>query len=80
MFGDELCLIKQNLRKAGLPTKGVLIQAFGDRSIKDQKQWKEIKEKARKRTKELADAFPFAFGVYQQEKYSRDYIQGLVAH
>lgn len=63
----EMCLIKNELRRAGLPTRGVYFQEFARLGFEQEKKWHRIREKAKARAAELADRFPFAMGAYRHE-------------
>ncbi len=70
----KMYMIKQELRRAGLPTRGVLAQEFKNMNFEQEKKWHQIKTKAHKRTEELAKAFPFAFGEYKKSQYDAEFI------
>ncbi len=70
----EMKMIKNELRRAGLPTRGVLMQEFRNMSFKDEKKWYKIKARAHKRVDELSDQFPFAFGEHKRAQYDAEFI------
>ncbi len=70
----EMCLLRQNLRKEGLSTKGIFVEEFRKKTFDEERKWHQAREKARNRVKELQDKFPFAFGGYRQERFERDFL------
>ena len=75
----ELCMIKNELRKEGLSTRGIFLQEFRDMSISDQKKWYNIKQKAKRRVDELEKIFPHAFGTFKREQYAREFINQFIS-
>lgn len=71
---SEMCLLRQNLRKEGLSTKGIFLEEFRTKNLDDEKKWHRAREKARARLKELQELFPYTFGLYSQEKYDREFL------
>ncbi len=72
---SEMCLLRQNLRKEGLSTKGIFVEEFRKKSFDEEKKWHHAREKARKRVRELSDMFPHAFGAHRQERFNREFFQ-----
>ncbi len=70
---SEMCLLRQNLRKEGLSTKGIFVEEFRKKSFDEEKKWHQAREKARRRVKELSDMFPYAFGMHAQERFDREF-------
>ncbi|MBW6461866.1 MAG: hypothetical protein K0B07_02365 [DPANN group archaeon] len=70
----KMYMIKQELRRAGLPTRGVLAQEFQNMNFEQEKKWHQIKTKAHNRTEELAKTFPFAFGEYKKTQYDAEFL------
>ena len=70
----EMCMIKQELRRSGLPTRGVLSQEFQKMNFEQEKKWYQIKTKAHKKAEELAKTFPFAFGEHKRQQYDAEFI------
>ncbi len=73
----EMCMIKQGLREAGLPTRGIYTQEFRDMSFDQEKRWHKIKTRAHKRVETLSKTFPFAFGEYKRKQYDNQFIELL---
>lgn len=73
----EMCLLRHNLRKEGLPTNGIFMEEFRRRSVEDEKKWFRAREKAKSRLKELENMFPYAFGKYKHEKFEREFFTRL---
>ncbi|MCK4927657.1 MAG: hypothetical protein KAS11_04255 [Candidatus Aenigmarchaeota archaeon] len=73
----EMCMVKNELRRSGLPTRGVLAQEYRKMNFDQEKRWYQIKTRAHKRVEELAKAFPFAFGEHKKYKYDAEFIEQL---
>ncbi len=73
----EMCMVKNELRRSGLPTRGVLAQEYRKMNFDQEKRWYQIKTRAHKRVEELAKAFPYAFGEYKRCKHDAEFIEQL---
>ncbi|MCK5473903.1 MAG: hypothetical protein KAI53_00720 [Candidatus Aenigmarchaeota archaeon] len=71
----EMALVKSDLRKQGLSTKGIFMQDYRKGSVSDEIKWCRAKKRARARIEELANIFPYAFGTYAQERYAKDFLE-----
>ncbi len=71
----EMCMVKNELRRSGLSTRGVLAQEYRKMNLEQEKKWYQIKSKAHKRVEELAKAFPYAFGEYKKSRYDAEFIE-----
>ena len=70
----EMCMVKNELRRSGLPTRGVLAQEYSKMNFEQEKRWYQIKSRAHKRVEELSKVFPYAFGEYKRERYDAEFI------
>ena len=70
----ELNLIKQGLKKAGLPVRGLFYNNYRNLSSDEKKQWTCIQDTARSRVKVLKDTFPFAFGEFRKMDLQREFL------